>query len=62
MMIRLRVFKFIWQLDASFLISSADISTLMYVTNLVMLVIESYNGLEMTRRVLVWSSLNQVWA
>ena len=60
MMIRLRVFKFIWQLDASFLISSEDILRLIYVTNLVMLLIESYNGLEMTRRVLVWSSLNQV--
>lgn len=62
MMIRLRVFKFIWQLDASFLISSEDILRLIYVTNLVMLLIESYNGLEMTRHVLVWSSLNQVWA
>ena len=60
MMIRLRVFKFIWQLDASFLISCADILRLKYITNLVMLLIESYNGLEMTRRVLVWSSLNQV--
>ena len=60
MMIRLRVFKFIWQLDASFLISSADILRLKYITNLVMLLIESYNGLEMTRRVLVWSWLNQV--
>jgi hypothetical protein len=60
MMIRLRVFKFIWQLDASFLISSVDILRLKYITNLVMLLIESYNGLEMTRRVLVWSSLNQV--
>ena len=60
MMIRLRVFKFIWQLDASFLIFSADILRPIYVTNLVMLLIESYNGLEMTRRVLVWSSLNQV--
>ena len=62
MMIILRVFKFIWQLDASFLISSEDILRLIYVTNLVMLLIESYNGLEMTRHVLVWSSLNQVWA
>ena len=62
MMIRLRVFKFIWQLDASFLISSEDILRLIYVTNLVMLLIESYNGLEMTRHVLVWSSLNRVWA
>ena len=62
MMIRLRVFKFIWQLDDSFLISSTDILRLKYITNLVMLLIESYNGLEMTRRVLVWSSLNQVWA
>ncbi len=60
MMIRLRVFKFIWQLDDSFLISSTDILRLKYITNLVMLLIESYNGLEMTRRVLVWSSLNQV--
>lgn len=60
MMISLRVFKFIWQSDASFLISSADILRLKHITNLVMLLIESYNGLEMTRRVLVWSSLNQV--
>ena len=60
MMIRLRVFKFIWQLDDSFLISFTDILRLKYITNLVMLLIESYNGLEMTRRVLVWSSLNQV--